>query len=157
MDPWNSIDWNPLTDISVWISLVAVVLCVRKAQRSGRNPWLWGTLGFLFGPLALLPLYYLSRKTQSPACSTGTLSKGVTMPSTLVQAPSLLNDSRSDGWYYVNTLREPVGPISFAELSTMFETGQLSATNLIWHPNMTEWTPASLASDLEKLSFLQPK
>lgn len=43
----------------VW--LVCVYYCYRQAQERGRRPWLWGVLGFFFGPFALFAVVVLPR------------------------------------------------------------------------------------------------
>ena len=43
--------------IAVWLG--CAYFCWQQAQERGRRPWLWGFLGILFGPFALIAVMLL--------------------------------------------------------------------------------------------------
>jgi hypothetical protein len=45
-------------------------------------------------------------------------------------------------WYYTRN-RQPIGPVSFAQLQQLAGSGQLDATDLVWQEGMPGWTPAN--------------
>jgi hypothetical protein len=45
-------------------------------------------------------------------------------------------------WYYTRN-RQPVGPVSFAQLQQLAGSGQLGADDLVWQEGMPAWTPAN--------------
>lgn len=47
-----------------------------------------------------------------------------------------------DEWYYSLDGTEKVGPISLAELKSMFQSGELKSSTLVLGPNFKEWVPA---------------
>jgi len=47
-----------------------------------------------------------------------------------------------DEWYYSLDGTEKVGPISLAELKSMFQSGELKTSTLVLGPNFKEWVPA---------------
>ena len=56
----------------VWI--VCAVYAYQNAPRLGRNAWLWTIICLIFGPLGLMVLFVLPRKT--PAAGSGHAGSG---------------------------------------------------------------------------------
>lgn len=132
-----------LLDPLLWVSLLAMALCIRQARRHGLNVILWGTLGFLFGPITLLALH-ITRRWRASATATPMPRPAMTAaPSPTVQAVPVLHDPRALGWYYVDAMRQPVGPLSLEELAPLFHQKNLGADSLVWHPEMADWSEAS--------------
>jgi hypothetical protein len=154
-DIWG--DYNPLTDPATWVSLVFCLLAIKRARAHQRNPWMWGLLGYLFGPFAYIALWWVTRapaKATAPAA--GVLDAEVipaeatpTTPSaaSLGPAPSL-TDAREQGWYYVSAKREPLGPFSRQELFARMRAQGLPPSTLVWHHDLSDWTEAQKVESL---------
>ena len=52
-----------------------------------------------------------------------------------------------DVWYYLEN-RQQRGPVSFAELQGLVESGVISPGDLVWSPDMSEWAAASTVPGL---------
>ena len=46
--------------VLLWV--LAIVLCVKRAEKQNRDKIIWGILGFFFGYIAVLVIYLLPRK-----------------------------------------------------------------------------------------------
>jgi hypothetical protein len=134
---------NLLTDPLLWVSILAMALCIRQARRYGLNVFLWGTLGFLFGPITLLALHITKRFRTSAVTNQVSAPKAISAEPLEVRAAPVLQDPRTLGWYYVDATRQPVGPISLEELAPLFHQRILGSDSLVWHPEMTDWSEAS--------------
>lgn len=56
----------------IWVTLLALTvfgicgfICHSTAKNRGANPVLWGTLGFVFGPLAIPFVFLLNQRHSS--------------------------------------------------------------------------------------------
>lgn len=67
-----------------------------------------------------------------------------------------VTESMAAGWYYVakGTVDQRVGPLTWAELYTAGSSGSLQSDDLVWHPTMPEWLPASSVPGLPTGSTL---
>lgn len=45
-------------------------------------------------------------------------------------------------WFYTNAEKQQQGPVSLAEIRQMAASGQIQSTSLVWHEQMSNWTPA---------------
>jgi hypothetical protein len=45
-------------------------------------------------------------------------------------------------WYYVTSDRQQTGPISKRDMAGLLRSRAIGGDTLVWHPAMTEWTPA---------------
>ena len=98
------------------------------ADHKGRDGRIWFLLGFLFGLLALLVLYFLQdlkadEKSEKEAAP----------------EPFPVEETDDKEWYYLQNEDEPIGPMSFMELEEAFRTKKISSTTYVWSEGMEEW------------------
>jgi HIV Tat-specific factor 1 len=56
------------------------------------------------------------------------------------------------GWYFLGSDKSQQGPVAFFELQALCSAGQLSGTDLCWHPAASaQWTPANQIPSLSSL------
>lgn len=59
------------------------------------------------------------------------------------------------GWYY-SVGERPVGPVSADDIESLFVTGQISETTLVWQKGMAQWAQLPAAPEFAKLQDLPP-
>ena len=47
------------------VFVLSAIICHVLAKKYGANPVFWGTMGFVFGPFAIILLAYLSKKLRN--------------------------------------------------------------------------------------------
>lgn len=52
-----------------------------------------------------------------------------------------------DDWYYIRESK-PCGPLSLSELKELVDSGKVTASDLVWWGEITEWVKASLIESL---------
>lgn len=55
-------------------------------------------------------------------------------------------EAMSNGWYYLPSgagANQQVGPLTWEQLYTTRLSGSLQTTDMVWHPALPQWTPAS--------------
>jgi len=60
-------------------------------------------------------------------------------------------DSMATDWYYLPSgaaTGQQVGPLTWEQLWALRSSGSLQATDLVWHPSMSQWTPAAQVQGL---------
>jgi len=65
------------------------------------------------------------------------------------------NSPMTEGWYILRPDGEgqqQVGPLSWDELYRLALSGRLTGEQLVWHPNLPQWTPASAIPNLLPVS-----
>jgi len=58
-------------------------------------------------------------------------------------------------WYYAQN-EEQHGPVTFEQLQELVESGQVSANDLVWNPDMPDWKPAGSVKGLAPEGAVQP-
>jgi hypothetical protein len=101
--------------------------------KRGRNPFIWFFVGFFFGMLGTIALFFtpkIGKKEETMQAS----------PIKLDPQPYLYGPV-GKFWYYVNEAREQIGPLSYEAISEEWKSGKLANKTLVWHEDMTEWEP----------------
>ncbi len=141
----TTINWSELMGFDLAIGIILAFLCARRATQYGRNAWAWGPAGFFFGPIPYLALI-LSTMNQAKAAAAALRSPPAVCDAPPAMAPPApLQDSRLDGWYFVNAAREPIGPLAIQELIDRLQQSENCGSVLVWHPDMADWTAAAHA------------
>jgi hypothetical protein len=108
------------------------------AKQRGRDPFAWFLIGMFLGILGLLLLFLL------PPIATPV---PVVEEKTEELAPQ--EDAmpyRLKAWYYLDSMRNPIGPISFNELKKT----NVQSDTLIWCEGMVEWKTVAELPDLKE-------
>ncbi|WP_367343355.1 DUF4339 domain-containing protein [Propionibacterium sp.] len=62
-----------------------------------------------------------------------------------------MTKSMDTGWYYINRATgtdQQVGPLTWEELYSLVAAGTLQSDDLVWHPDLPQWTPVAQISGL---------
>lgn len=135
--------------LSILMGFVFGFVCSNLARKRGKNSLLWFQLGFFFGILALLFFYILlwkDRYSKSAKFAEERSSMGSTKtqeaPPVIEEDMSITLDKRD--WYYLDTSRKQIGPISFDELKNNLDKGVISENmTYLWSEGMDKWKPMS--------------
>ena len=114
------------TPLTLCAALLTGCLGAFLAKRRGRNPYNWFFIGFFFGVLGTLTIFFAPNKKQLPAVATEP-------PLPTIQGP--LNKF----WYYLDGSHNQIGPMSHQSLTTEWRQGKISATTYVWHEELPEW------------------
>jgi Na+/melibiose symporter-like transporter len=107
------------------------------AKRSGRNPYLWFSMGVFFGVLSLAALFFLNFKVKKP-------------PQKILPKP--IEDSKL--WYYLLN-NEQLGPVSLNKISSLLQEGKITDSTYVWNETLEKWK--SLKETIEYTLFLKEK
>ncbi len=101
------------------------------ANRRGRNPYSWFTIGFVFGLLGVLALFILPLPR-----------KKILQPAAAKPTPQPYIDGPSDRfWYYLDENRSSQGPISHNALTQAWQSGSIRSNTFVWHEDLSTWKP----------------
>ena len=110
-------------------SLAFGMISAYLANRRGRNPYGWFTIGFVFGLLGVLSLFFLpeprKKNLQSPAQKPS--------PQPYIEGPS------DRFWYYLDETRASQGPMSHNALTQAWQNGSIGADTFVWHEDLPSW------------------
>lgn len=127
----------PTLTTTFFFSAATGLISAYMAFKRGRNPFIWFFVGFFFGMLGTLALFFapkvVAKEEKTP------------LPQKKQESESYLYGPIGKFWYYVNGNQEQVGPMSYEAISTEWKTGKLSKETLVWNEDMNEW------ESLEKL------
>lgn len=123
--------FSPATFLmSTLFGLMASYFAVRRK----RNPYLWFSVGFIFGIFGLCAFFIAPQKKRGRR--KGQLPKREARPAPILQGPS------DKFWFYLDTNHAQVGPISYSAILKALNLGQISKNTYVWHENLDEWKKA---------------
>ncbi|MBI5273176.1 MAG: DUF4339 domain-containing protein [Chlamydiia bacterium] len=101
------------------------------AHRRGRNPYAWFCIGFFFGLLGAMFIFFAPahKKTALQGESKSSI------PSFILQGPT------DKFWYYVDKAEQQIGPMSFEALRSAWGQGKISPATYVWHEDLPDWKP----------------
>ncbi len=120
---------NPIAVLisSIGFGLISAYL----ANRKGRNPYTWFTIGFIFGLLGVLALFILPQPRK----------KNI-QPDQPIPSPQPFIDGPSDRfWYYLDEARASQGPMSHNALTQAWQNGSIGSSTFVWHEELSTWKP----------------
>jgi hypothetical protein len=131
---------------SIFLSLAWGTVSAYIAKKRGENPWIWFFLGIFFGGLGLFAIFLWpqdpKKKAEQKAKKNDEVKK---------KAPPVFDITPSDAnrlWYYLDSKRDPVGPLPFTALQERLYRGLIERNTLIWHEGLKDWI--SLSEILQK-------
>lgn len=96
------------------------------AYRRGKNPYLWFFIGFFFGALGILFIFFspkpVPKEEPTPIIPT-------------IQGP------KDKFWYYLDTLHQQQGPMSHDALTSAWREGKLNLSTYVWNEELPDWKP----------------
>jgi hypothetical protein len=111
------------------------------ASQRGRDPLAWFVIGMLLGILGILLLFLL------PPIEAANAEKEEPMPVKETAA----TPARLVEWYYLDSNRNTVGPLSFSLLTKASFDGLVKADTLVWSQGMAEWKRVDQVQELKTL------
>ncbi len=116
------------------ISFILGIIAANIAVKKGKNPYLWFSIGLLFGLLGVFILYFFNKPppVQAP-----------TQP--LKVAPTSLTL-----WYYLNKEHQQCGPITFMALKNELQAGELPPSTYVWSEELDNW------QQIKDLPYFEP-
>ncbi|MDE3045192.1 MAG: DUF4339 domain-containing protein [Verrucomicrobiota bacterium] len=125
--------WPDLTT-AVLASTAVGLLSAYIAHRRGRNPLGWFAIGFFFGLLGILAIFFAppSRKEKEKEMPS--------QPIKPVPKPYLFGPINKF-WYYLDPSHQQVGPMSYEAVSNAWKEGKISPKTFVWNEDLEEWKP----------------
>ena len=143
-----------ITFFAIVISALFGAFCFQLAKKRGRNEKVWGVLGFLFGFMALITLFFLPAKKkpikarikETSAHISSMENKGAEALSgdeafDVPRAPRI-SGSKSLTWHFIDSTEDNSikGPLAIDELRKEIHAKNLDASTYIWCEEFEEWT-----------------
>ena len=97
------------------------------AIRQGRRPVIWFFVGFFFGMLGTLTMFFApkSKLRQNE------------LPAQTIQ-PYLFGPI-DKFWYYADEKNTLIGPISHDAITAVWKSGKINGDTFTWHEELTDW------------------
>lgn len=131
--------------LSVFIWLAVGAITANFAKKRGRDPYVWFFIGMLLGIFGILALFIMpSLKTDAPAEEARVEPMII---EELPQEPKKLFHLKD--WHCIDTEKVQRGPLSFRELKSLWNKGQLLPHSYVWTEGMTVWLPIEKIPNLE--------
>lgn len=125
-----------ITPLTIFAALFSGCLGAYLAYRRGRSPYSWFFIGFFFGVLGVLAIFFApARKKVLVAAAPNPA------PLPTIQGPA------NKFWYYLDPAHQQMGPMSLDALTTEWRQGKIALTTYVWHEELPEW---KLLQDLVK-------
>jgi len=113
----------------IFSSVCFGILCSKIAGKKNRITSYWFFLGFLFGLIALIVIYFLK-----PCIDKKNFIKK-TQPFDFF---IILNNDKNY-WYYLDTNKKQIGPMSAKALFDTYLQRKISNNTFIWNDTMNDW------------------
>jgi hypothetical protein len=112
------------------ISLIMGVTTLYYAKKQGKNPFLWFSIGFIFGLIGLCFLFFAPRRKKSSPQNKNS------PPIEVQPAPAFPLNSL---WYYLDKQEIQQGPMSFQKLQETHKEGIIDMETYIWNETLSDW------------------
>jgi len=116
-----------LSPMLILASVAMGFLSAFFAKRRGRNPYTWFFVGFFFGLLGIMAIFF------APAPKKKLAPQPPSKPLPTIEGPS------NKFWYYLDSSHAQVGPISHSGLTSIWRQGKISLSTYVWHEELPEW------------------
>ncbi len=121
-------DMQFLSPTSLLIAAAIGTLSAYIAHRRGRNPYAWFFVGFIFGVLGIMAIFFAPFGKK----------KGVAVPVAAKPEP-VIQGPKDKFWYYLDGSNQQQGPMSHDALTAAWKEGKVNLSTLIWHEDLTDW------------------
>ncbi len=117
-----------ISPLMIAIAFLIGIISAYLSWKRGKNPYLWFTIGFMFGLVGVFAVFFLG-KNKTP---TKELPKE---PVFTIQGPT------NKFWYYLDPSHQQKGPLSKDALTAAWKEGKVDLSTFIWHEELSEWKP----------------
>lgn len=125
----------PITPLTIVLAILTGALGAFLAKRRGRNPYLWFFIGSFFGILGAFTIFFAPRKQRAAPKE----ERKEDLPK--IELPPSIQGPSNKFWYYLNSDRQQVGPMSLDALTADWRQGKISLTTYVWHEELPDWKP----------------
>src|SRR5579872_4903652 len=115
----------PNLTATICFSAATGLISAYLAFKRGRSPIVWFIVGFFFGMLGTIALFFAPKTKESPK---------------KIEPQPYLFGPTAKLWYYVEDGTQ-IGPMSYNAISNEWKIGKISKETLVWHEDLTEWKP----------------
>ena len=115
-------EWEQLKQLLPYCILVGLAAAYLAKTKKGRRPFVWFLIGFSFGILGLVTLFFLPKHKEQTE----------ELPPV---PPIKISHVKKGDWYFINQTEQQEGPISYEEL----QTKALDEETYVWHEQFSEW------------------
>ena len=116
---------NPLMFVS---ATVIGSFSAYLAHKRGRNPYLWFSVGFLFGIFGIFAIFFATRQKEK------------TLKNPVKKEPVYtISGPRDKMWYYLDAQHTQQGPMSHDALLKALKETKINETTHVWNEEMTDW------------------
>lgn len=124
--------------INILIPVLFGCLTAYLAEKRGRSRAWWFWIGALFGLLGFLILLLMPRLP--PSEGTLAVRKSRVLPENQgVTAATASSPLMEKSWFYLNSIRQPQGPMPFSSLKSLWKDERITAATYVWHEGMENW------------------
>ena len=116
--------------LTIIVGFILGALASVMADNRGRDGRIWFFLGFFFGLLSLIALFLLPNLADSESEETE-VEESLPEPQ--------IESAETKEWFYLEEGTAQVGPVTFEELSRLYEDKKISSTTYVWSEGMEEW------------------
>ena len=120
----------PLSPFALLVAFCTGLLGAYLARKRGRNPYVWFFVGFFFGILGAMVIFFAPKAKKKPS--------PLSEPSKQDPLPSIKGPT-DKFWYYLDPTHQQMGPMSLDALTSAWREGKISLTTYIWHEELSEW------------------
>ncbi|PWU16321.1 MAG: hypothetical protein C5B45_00695 [Chlamydiae bacterium] len=113
----------------ITISLFWGWITARCAQKKGLNQRNWYIAGVLFCVLAFIMVLFQRKKD-------------LKILDPVVHKPQFIPihlSQRENLWYYLNKTGQQLGPISFQDLTSVWENKKIQEESYVWNEDLEDW------------------
>jgi hypothetical protein len=112
---------------TLFISIATGLISAYIAEKKGRRPYIWFFVGFIFGLLGTLALFFAPKPKERIIVA----QKSAINP--------YLMGPIDKFWYYADSENTLVGPLSHDAITQEWRTKKINKDTFIWHEELTEW------------------
>lgn len=135
-----------MLSIILWVLIGAATAYF--AHQRGRDPYIWFAIGILLGLFGILILVLLP--------PVGSAQEKVEEPTPFFlesdKQPKIGYSVESKEWFYLDKLRQQIGPVQFETLKQQWEEGEIDEQTFVWYEGMSDWKQLNeLPETVEKM------
>jgi hypothetical protein len=104
------------------------LLSAYLAHKQKKNIYLWFSIGFGFGLLGIMALFFLHQQ-KKPIRKKGTNP----IPLASIEGP------KDKLWYYLDPTHNRKGPMSLEALTSEWRQGKVFSSTYVWNEELSDW------------------
>jgi hypothetical protein len=134
--------------------LIGALTAYVAHNKRGRRPIPWFFLGFFFGLLALLTVFFLPKKEPlQQLLLKGNINHPLPLITPVIETET--HPMTKELWYFLDENRSQIGPLSFHGLKNKYIEGKVLPSSYVWNAQMDDWKRLEALS--EYLSIIEER